>query len=195
MEPPRVKFLTRIYHPNIDDAGRICLDLLKAPPTGTWSPASNVSTVLQSIQLLMNEPNPDDALMHDIATQFREDRVGFESVARQYVLDHATGRPPTDIMPPSMVDASADAPLETATPKSSETTRETLGAPAVETTPVHEAAVATTNLDPPLRESDPNEQRRPAPKPKKLTLKKRAAAPLQSEDSKHLKVDHTKKQK
>ena len=43
-EPPKVNFVTQIYHPNIDDQGRICLDLLKMPPKGSWKPSQNLST-------------------------------------------------------------------------------------------------------------------------------------------------------
>ncbi|KAL5006785.1 hypothetical protein ScPMuIL_015591 [Solemya velum] len=67
-EPPKMRFITPIYHPNIDSAGRICLDTLKMPPKGAWKPCLNVSTVLTSIQLLMMEPNPDDPLMTDIVS-------------------------------------------------------------------------------------------------------------------------------
>jgi len=76
-EPPKVRFVTPIYHPNVDDGGRICLDVLKMPPKGSWKPAQNISTVLTSIYLLMMEPNPDDPLMADIAKQYREDRQSF----------------------------------------------------------------------------------------------------------------------
>ncbi|XP_041278609.1 ubiquitin-conjugating enzyme E2 T isoform X2 [Onychostruthus taczanowskii] len=65
-EPPKIRFLTPIYHPNIDSAGRICLDVLKLPPKGAWRPSLNISTLLTSIQLLMAEPNPDDPLMANI---------------------------------------------------------------------------------------------------------------------------------
>lgn len=65
-EPPKVRFETPIYHPNIDNAGRICLDTLKMRPKGSWLPSINLCTLLTTIRLLMAEPNPDDGLMPDI---------------------------------------------------------------------------------------------------------------------------------
>merc|ERR1711976_217491 len=63
MAAPKVRFLTKIYHPNIDKLGRICLDILK----DKWSPALQIRTVLLSIQALLSAPNPDDPLANDVA--------------------------------------------------------------------------------------------------------------------------------
>ena len=90
-EPPKVQFVTPIYHPNIDSAGRICLDTLNLPPKGAWKPSLSISTVLSSLQLLMSEPNPDDGLMVDITAQFVNDHARYERTAVEHTRRYASG--------------------------------------------------------------------------------------------------------
>ncbi|KXS22423.1 ubiquitin-conjugating enzyme [Gonapodya prolifera JEL478] len=80
MAPPKVRFLTRIYHPNIDKLGRICLDILK----DKWSPALQIRTVLLSIQALLSAPNPDDPLANDVAQQWKENEKLALQTAREW---------------------------------------------------------------------------------------------------------------
>ncbi|KAG7391243.1 Ubiquitin-conjugating enzyme E2 T [Phytophthora pseudosyringae] len=88
-EPPKVRFVTPIYHPNIDDAGRICLDTLKMQPKGSWLPSVNLSTLLTTIRLLMAEPNADDGLMPEIADIFKHNRELFNRKATEMTVQHA----------------------------------------------------------------------------------------------------------
>lgn len=55
---PLVKFETACFHPNVDQHGNICLDILKEK----WSALYTVRTVLLSIQSLLGEPNNDSPL-------------------------------------------------------------------------------------------------------------------------------------
>lgn len=89
--PPKVRFVTKIYHPNIDGNGRICLDTLQMPPKGAWKPALNISTVLTSIQLLMAEPNPDDPLLAEISEEFKYNKPQFIQKAKEWTQKYAMG--------------------------------------------------------------------------------------------------------
>ena len=89
-EPPRARFVTPIYHPNIDSDGRICLDTLKMQPQGSWSPASNINSILLSIRLLLAHPNAEDGLVPDITDLYKRSPEQFNRLARAHTAKHAT---------------------------------------------------------------------------------------------------------
>jgi ubiquitin-conjugating enzyme E2 T len=89
LKPPGVRFVTKIYHPNIDTQGRICLDTLNMPPKGAWKPSLNVATVLASVQLLISHPNPDDGLMADITDEFKQFPAQFHATALDWTARYA----------------------------------------------------------------------------------------------------------
>jgi ubiquitin-conjugating enzyme E2 D/E len=81
-KPPHVQFNTKIYHPNINSAGGICLDILK----NQWSPALTISKVLLSILSLLGDANPNDPLSPDIAALYKSDRAAYDIKAREWTL-------------------------------------------------------------------------------------------------------------
>mmetsp|Transcript_5172 Transcript_5172/g.7274 ORF Transcript_5172/g.7274 Transcript_5172/m.7274 type:complete len:166 (+) Transcript_5172:29-526(+) len=86
MSPPKVRFLTRVYHPNIDKLGRTCLDILGY----RWSPALHIRSVLLTLQALLSSPNPDDPMDNHIATHWLTDPSGAIETAKSWTQKYAT---------------------------------------------------------------------------------------------------------
>ncbi|CAG9860019.1 unnamed protein product [Phyllotreta striolata] len=87
--PPSVTFKTKMYHPNIDESGRICLDLLKAAPNGGWKPTIGIEGLLIALRMLLECPNPDDPLMEDIGEQFKNNKEEFWKRAKSFTEKYA----------------------------------------------------------------------------------------------------------
>ncbi|KAH9624673.1 hypothetical protein KSS87_001683 [Heliosperma pusillum] len=78
-EPPKVKCKTKVYHPNIDLEGNVCLNILRED----WKPVLNVNTIIYGLYHLFTQPNHEDPLNHDAAAVLRDNPKTFESNVRR----------------------------------------------------------------------------------------------------------------
>ncbi|ETO83060.1 hypothetical protein F444_02862 [Phytophthora nicotianae P1976] len=85
-EPPQMRFLTKIWHPNISSqTGAICLDILK----DAWSPALTIKTALLSIQALLSAAEPTDPQDAEVAKMYLHDHEQFLNTARFWTESYA----------------------------------------------------------------------------------------------------------
>ena len=83
-EPPAVKFLSKMFHPNIfEEDGRVGLDILE---NSKWSPAFNVSAILVSVQSLLSDPNPDRSAHRLAGRLFKKNQAEYLKKVKECVV-------------------------------------------------------------------------------------------------------------
>lgn len=82
---PVVKFVTKIYHPNIDDAGLACIDILR----DKWAPSIKIDRVLQECRTLLAQPHPDSPSNAIAGQEFVTEKAKYEQKARQMTQQYA----------------------------------------------------------------------------------------------------------
>ncbi|CAG2121394.1 unnamed protein product, partial [Medioppia subpectinata] len=87
IEPPKCKFLTLVWHPNVSSqTGVICLDLLTKD---NWSAGTTIEALLRSLRSFLSSPestNPQDG---SVARQYRTNRQLYDRTARYWTYYHA----------------------------------------------------------------------------------------------------------
>ncbi|CAF1492671.1 unnamed protein product [Adineta steineri] len=84
-QPPEIRFITPVFHPNISMTGEICLDILHSQ----WSPALTIRGLLISLCSLLTDPNPEHGLNKDALKLYRTDQETFNKTAKDWTRKYA----------------------------------------------------------------------------------------------------------
>uniref|UniRef100_A0A1D1XXS8 NEDD8-conjugating enzyme Ubc12 n=1 Tax=Anthurium amnicola TaxID=1678845 RepID=A0A1D1XXS8_9ARAE len=87
-EPPKVKCKTKVYHPNIDLEGNVCLNVLRED----WKPVLNINTIIYGLNHIFTHPNDEDPLNHDAAAVLRDNPRLFETNVRRAMAGGYVGQ-------------------------------------------------------------------------------------------------------
>ncbi|KAK3920808.1 Ubiquitin-conjugating enzyme E2-17 kDa [Frankliniella fusca] len=87
-DPPKMKLVTRVWHPNISCRGKLCVDILDE----NWVPGMTLLEVLEAIRGLLSNPNPNSPLNVEAAVMYRDTRAMYEQVCITFTNTYAEGR-------------------------------------------------------------------------------------------------------
>ena len=82
---PQIKFITKMYHPNISPDGSVCLEILKEK----WIPGLTIENVILSICVLLNTPNPSNPYNSDAANLYVNDIESYNSTVIKMTKKYA----------------------------------------------------------------------------------------------------------
>ena len=77
--PPIISFKNKMFHPNINSYGNICLDILKTQ----WSPIMKMSQVILSIISLLDDPNEKDPFNSEAARLYSSDKDEYDRKVKE----------------------------------------------------------------------------------------------------------------
>jgi len=92
LSPPSVRCLTRLWHPNINEDGDVCLSILRlnAIDGMGWAPTRKLKDVIWGLSSLFGDLlNFDDPLNNEAAQHFLSDKEAFKAKVREWVVKYA----------------------------------------------------------------------------------------------------------
>ena len=85
-EAPKVHCNTKVYHPNIDLNGKVCLNILRED----WKPTLSITSVVLGLQFLFMDPNPGDPLNKAAADTMKDNEAQFQRNVSTSIVGGAT---------------------------------------------------------------------------------------------------------
>merc|ERR1711977_776808 len=84
---PSIGFVNRIFHPNIDESGSVCLDVINQ----TWSPMFDMINIFEVfLPQLLRYPNPTDPLNGEAAALLMREPRSYDARVKEYIAQYAT---------------------------------------------------------------------------------------------------------
>ena len=94
--PPEMKFITQMWHPNIYKDGKVCISILHPPGVDNmnelekaeerWRPVLGVEQILVSVISMLSEPNCDSPANIDASVMFRDHRDLYNKKVKELVI-------------------------------------------------------------------------------------------------------------
>lgn len=90
LKPPTVTFVTRIYHPNVDSDGQVCLPIISK---NNWTPYTKTYQVLEALSVLVNNPELGQPLRIELADLMTQNPEVFNRKAEEFTREFGEDRP------------------------------------------------------------------------------------------------------